>query len=130
MAREYYEQALAKDPNFALAWTGLVEYYSYKGNHGKAEPLIRRALAIDSTSGDAWADLGIVLTYGHRDDDEAGRAFERGVALGPVHPDAHWYYGEWLLMRRRFDEAIEQMQKAVALDPVDVMGATPSWGGP
>jgi hypothetical protein len=30
-----------------------------------------------------------VLTYGHRDDDGAGRAFERGVALGPVHPDAH-----------------------------------------
>jgi eukaryotic-like serine/threonine-protein kinase len=121
MAREYYEQALAKDPNFALAWSGLAKYYSYKGNWGKAEPLVRRAIAIDSTSGDAWGDLGIVLTYGHQDDDGAGRAFERGVALGPVHPDAHWYYGEWLLMRRRFDEAIEQMQKAVALDPVDVM---------
>jgi tetratricopeptide (TPR) repeat protein len=120
MAREYYEQALAKDPNFALAWSGLAEYYSYKGNWGKAEPLVRRAIAIDSTSGDAWADLGIVLTYGHQDSDGAGRAFERGVALGPVHPDAHWYYGEWLLLQRRFDEALEQMQKAVDLDPVDL----------
>jgi tetratricopeptide (TPR) repeat protein len=119
MAREYYEQALAKDPNFALAWSGLAEYYSYKGNCGKAEPLVRRALAIDSTSGDAWGDLGILLTSCRHDDDGAGRAFERGVALGPTNPDAHWYYGEWLLMRRRFDESIAEMQKAVDLDPVD-----------
>jgi TolB-like protein/Tfp pilus assembly protein PilF len=126
-AREYYEQAIAKDPNFALAWSGLGDYYLRKasGDHAqnlvKAETLIRRALAIDSTSADSWAVLGIVLSYGHHDEEGALRAFERGVALGPTEPEAHWYYGESLLLLRRFDEAIAQMQKAVDLDPVDWM---------
>jgi len=126
MAREYYEEAIAKDPAFALAWSGLAAYYSYEASEtgsqedwDKAEMMARRALAIDSTSGDAWAELGVVLGNGRQDDEGAGRAFARGAALGPRGPSAYWLYGEWLLMRRRFDEAIEQMEKAIALDPVD-----------
>ena len=127
MARGYFEQALAKDSSFALAWIGLAEYYSQQADLGnrpqedwaKAETLIRKALAIDSASADAWAALGIIQLYYHRDWDGAGRAFERGVTLNPTYPDAHWTYGEWLLQMRRFDEAIDEMQKAVDLDPVD-----------
>jgi serine/threonine-protein kinase len=126
--KEYLEQAIAIDPDYALAYAGMAEFcffsslWSFK--HPKEDLLKTKSAAMealkrDDTLAEAHAMLGIVL--GIYDFDWAGaeREFRRALELNPASPIVRYSYGFWLLRPMgRSDEALLQVQEAVKLDPL------------
>ena len=126
--REYLEQAVALDPDYALAYAGLAEQRFFSMIWGHMEPkqaLLEmksaavEALRLDDTLAEAHGMLGVVL--GTSDFDWAGaeREFRRALQLNPASPMVSYNYGFWFLRPTgRLDEALLQMQRAVELDPL------------
>jgi len=127
-ALAYYQAAIAKDSNYALAWAGVAQVYNqrYRNADGaevetrsRAEAAAARALALDSTLAEAHTAMALVLhSYGW-DFGRAEREFRRAIALNPRYPDAHASLG-WLLAWTlgRLDEGVREARLAVELDPL------------
>jgi DNA-binding winged helix-turn-helix (wHTH) protein/TolB-like protein/Tfp pilus assembly protein PilF len=113
---EYFQQALEKDPNFALAYVGLADAYLIN-DVPKAETVLRKALELDETLGEAHASLGFYRTFWHWDWQAAEPEFKRAIELSPNYATAHQWYGLYLAVRGRSDEATREMRQAVELDP-------------
>jgi len=130
-AIDYYNQALAKDPNYALAYAGLANSYVFLQEYSnltateafpKAQAAAARALAIDDNLGEAHAALAFVLADADFNFKEAKREFERAIELNPNYPDAHYFFGiSVLLPLGQFDQAIAEIKHAIALDPFSVI---------
>ena len=124
---DYFNQAIAVDPNYALAYTGVGFYYvgandwyqSPKEAMPKARDAARKALAIDDTLADAHLLLGTVAHWYDWDWATAEREYKRGIELNPNDPRPHEFYS-WFLSTNmaRADEAIAEAKKAQQLDPV------------
>lgn len=125
----YYEQALVRDPDFALAHVGVAEthllleqYADRPMSEGtdKAEQSIRRALAINEQIAEAHASLGMI--HGNRAEwDAAEKAFHRSIELNPDYPTARHWYNIHLRQLGRIDEALAQVRKAQQLDPLSMI---------
>ena len=126
-SKEYYEQAIALDPAFALPWCGIANYYFLLGFLGAMPPkavnpqsnqALLKALELDERLPEAHAIMGI-LRASEYDWKGAERSFRRALELDPESEDV-WtnfdYY--YLLPMRRLDEALAASQKAVELDPL------------
>ena len=123
---DYFHQAIAIDPNYALAWAGLA--YVYWGDSDvhvapddvmpKAKQAAMKAIAIDGTLAEAHAALAIALTAYDWDWPNAENEFRRAIALNPDYPTAHAHYGWYLSLMARTDEAIAESNQAIALDPL------------
>src|SRR6516162_6146651 len=123
----FYEQAIARDPNYALAYTGLAEAYvilpiytavASREAFSKAKTAALRALQLDDKLAEAHTALADVL---FDDLDIAGSLseFQRAIALNPNYATAHQWYGcDPLRAIGRFDEAIVEGKRAVELDPL------------
>ena len=124
----FYEQAIALDPNYALAYTGLAEAYVILPNYtavvasreafSKAKAAALKALQLDDKLAEAHTALADVL---FDDFDLAGSIseFQRAIALNPNYATAHQWYGcDPLRALGRFDEAIAEGKRAVELDPL------------
>jgi TolB-like protein/Flp pilus assembly protein TadD len=124
----FYEQAIARDPNYALAYTGLAEAYVILPNYtavvasreafSKAKAAALKALQLDDKLAEAHTALADVL---FDDFDMAGSIaeFQRAIALNPNYATAHQWYGcDPLRALGRFDEAIAEGKRAVELDPL------------
>jgi TolB-like protein/Flp pilus assembly protein TadD len=123
----FYEQAIARDPNFAPAYAGLAEVYSVLPYYtatapGEAFPKAKaaalKALQLDDKLAEAHTALAQVL---YRESDMAGSIaeFQRAVALNPNYATAHQLYGNHpLAALGRFDEAIAEGKRAIELDPL------------
>jgi TolB-like protein/class 3 adenylate cyclase/Tfp pilus assembly protein PilF len=124
----FYEQAIARDPNYALAYTGLAEAYVILPNYtavvasreafSKAKAAALKALQLDDKLAEAHTALADVL---FNDFDMAGSIseFQRAIALNPNYATAHQWYGcDPLRALGRFDEAIAEGKRAVELDPL------------
>jgi serine/threonine protein kinase/tetratricopeptide (TPR) repeat protein len=126
-ALDYFQQAIDKDPNFALAYSGLADSYfslarnsaalSPKEAGAKARQAAEKAVEIDPLLAEAHASMGIVLTVFEWDFPGAEREFRRAIDLNPSYPYAHQWYAELLTCTGRIDEAIQQNRKAVELEP-------------
>jgi len=125
-AIEYFELAIARDPDYARAWSGLADararLYDVAGDApGALVPRIRgaaiRALELDSTLAEPYAMLGWIHTHTW-EWAEAEAAFERAIALDPNDPDTYQDYSVYLDNRGRFDEALEVCLFAKELDPL------------
>ncbi|HJQ22997.1 MAG TPA: tetratricopeptide repeat protein [Blastocatellia bacterium] len=136
-AIEYYNQALAKDPNYALAYSGLSGCYGVLGNNylppKEAYPLARdyaaKALAIDDTLAEAHVAIGGIKLFYDWDRAGAENEFKRAQLLDPNNASAHQLWGDCLEMTGRFDEAQAERRRALELDPLSpaqnmVAGAT------
>jgi serine/threonine protein kinase/Tfp pilus assembly protein PilF len=126
-ALDYFQQAIDKDPNFALAYSGLADSYfslarnsatlSPKEAGAKARQAAEKAVEIDPVLAEAHASMGIVLLVFDWDFGAAEREFRRAIDLNPSYPYAHQWYAELLTCTGRIDEAIQQNRKAVELEP-------------
>jgi TolB-like protein len=125
-ALEYFNQAIALDPNYALAYAGLADTYVLLPIYNKepvreAMPLAReaamKALSLDSDLAEARATLGFVNTHEY-DFAGAEREYQRALELNPNYATAHQWYGEMLSHLARHDEAVAQLRLALEIDPL------------
>ena len=125
---EYFQQAIAKDPAYAPAYAGLADCHTWLGVFGwspagKAMPQAReaanRALQLDETLAAAHISLGYVKALYDWDWPGARREFRRALELSPGDPDAHFAYSlTYLAPLGRLDEALAEIERARALDPL------------
>ena len=122
----YFQEAIRKDPGYALAYSGLADSYSMLGFYyesprtalPQARAAAERALELDDRLGEAHVSLASITSDYDWDFAEAGREFQRAIELNPTYPTAHHWYSEYLVATGRYDEAIEQIRMAAELDPL------------
>ena len=129
-AIEYFNQAIAKDPNYALAYVGLADSYLLLSNYGAAAPkdsipqakaAVKMALELDPNSGEAHASAGI-LSDNDFQFEHGITEFERAIQLSPNYATAHHWFGDGPLMSLgRFDRALVEGKRAVELDPLSLI---------
>jgi DNA-binding winged helix-turn-helix (wHTH) protein/tetratricopeptide (TPR) repeat protein len=125
---EYYQQAIAADPVYALAYAGLAEaYYALSTTYlppreamPKARAAVMKALEIDGTLSEAHSTLGMIGMLYDWDWAEAERAYQRAIEFSPRNAIAHQRYGMYLDMMGRFDEGLAEMKLAQELDPLSL----------
>jgi TolB-like protein/Flp pilus assembly protein TadD len=130
-AINYFQQAIDKDPGFALAYAGLADTYVLLSGFGAASPkeslpkakaAALKALELDSTLGEAHTSLAQAVFAYDFDFAVAEKEFRRGIELSPNYATAHhWYAESALAALGRFDEAIAEMKRALELDPLSVI---------
>ena len=129
-AIEFFQQAVDKDPSYALAYTGLAESYvllgwnSYlppKDAFPKAKTAALDALRVDPDLGEAHASLAAVLWLHDWQWQEAQTEFERCLALNPCYPTANHWYAEYLMTMGRHPEAIARMKQSQECDPLSLI---------
>jgi serine/threonine-protein kinase len=126
---KYFEQAIAEDPGYALAYTGLADSYAldldYSGapvkegmERAKAEA--RKAIELDETLAEAHTSLGWVTFIYDWDWAGAEREFNRAIQLNPRYSTARQWHAWLLLAMGRFEEALAEGRAAIDLDPASV----------
>src|SRR5246127_1176611 len=127
----FFEQAIARDPNYALAYAGLASAYIlspfYTGADrrdagSKAKEAALKALHLDPNLAEAHAALGKVLFFSEIDLAGATREYKRAIELKPNDADAHhWFSNDSLAALGQFDEAIAEGKRSVELDPLSIV---------
>jgi tetratricopeptide (TPR) repeat protein len=127
---ECFQQAINKDPNFALAYVGLANSYNLFGFWGfmqsieafqKAKELTENALKIEPTLAEAHASSGWINLVYNWDFQAAERAFMKAINLNPGYANAHHWYGLCLMAMERYAEAHEEMKLAQQLEPLSLI---------
>jgi len=119
----YFDQALAKDPKYALAYHGLtachlvlgILYLDPREEMPKAKAAATKASEIDDSIAETHISLGGVAFFYDWDWDAAEREFKRAIELDPSLVRAHHWYGDYLSAMERHDEAIAEMTRAEEL---------------
>src|SRR5436190_8956184 len=128
---DYFQQAIAPDPNYALAYAGVADGYvllpGYSGGnprdcYPKAIAAAKKALELDDTLAEARTSLALAIWYYDFDFSQANREFQRAIELNPNYAIAHQQYGNNTLSAMgRFNEAIAEGKRAVELDPLSLV---------
>jgi tetratricopeptide (TPR) repeat protein len=125
-ARQYFEQAVQLDPNYAPAYAGLADYFWLTNElppgikMPKARQYALKALEIDPNLAGAHAALGAVRFFGDWNWPEAEREFKRALELDPASVDAHQRYADYLSEMNRADEALAEIRRTQMLDPLSL----------
>lgn len=126
-AISYFKQATDVDANYSLAYAGLADTYNLLGSYGEiapreAFPRARasaiRALELDPDLAEAHTSLAYALQNFYWDWSGAEREYKRAVALNPSYATTFHWYGGYLMLMGRFDEAIKMRAHARELDPL------------
>ena len=127
---EFYNQAIAKDPNYALAYAGLADCYVLYPDYGvgapaesyaKAKEMAMKALSLEPTLGSPHAALGMIYTNFDRDFSKAIAEFDRAIELDPNYATARQWKNTALVALGEFDRAFAESQKAISLDPLSLI---------
>ncbi len=125
-ALDYFTQALALDPNFALAWAAEAETYIFFSHDGyldpkeelaKAKIATQKALDLDETLAEAHLVLAEIKKE-EWDWSRADREFKRAIELSPSLVEAHSWYSRYLSPMGRHTEALSEVKRAQELDPL------------
>src|SRR5262249_45200748 len=126
-AVQYFNEAIEKDPGYALAYSGLADSYvvmpsysvkSAKEAYPTARAIATKALELDDSLADPHADLGWIASFYDWDWATAEREFKHALELKPSYPaTTHLWYALMLSAISRHDEAIAEMKRAIELDP-------------
>jgi TolB-like protein/DNA-binding winged helix-turn-helix (wHTH) protein len=121
-AQRYFEEAIQKDPNFALAYVGIADTLLYGPSAGdkdqayrSAKETLAKALQLDDTIGEAYDTLGVLSQYDW-DWAAADRNFNRAIALAPGYSCAHEDRAVFLALMGRRSEALTEIEKIDQLD--------------
>ncbi len=122
-----FEQAIARDSSFALAWSGLADVIDALAFRIQAEqyrvPAARyatqRALVLEPQLAEAWASLGVLAFDFDRDARLSELALRRAIALQPSYATAHSWLASTLRYQGRLDDALEENGRALDLDPLN-----------
>jgi len=127
-SKDYFNQAIQRDPNYALAYVGLADYYNVVSDYSpvpdseagpKARVAAEKALAIDDSLAEAHASLAgahwSMLEFA-----AAEREFQRALELNPNYANAQHWYGLFLSWDARHSDAISHLRRAVELDPLNL----------
>ncbi|MGH7536673.1 MAG: tetratricopeptide repeat protein, partial [Gemmatimonadales bacterium] len=126
-AEKYFQLALHKDPEYALAHTGIsmvwiarqqMQYVPPREAVPQAKAAAERALALDSTLPEAHFRLAAIKTWSDWDWPGAEREFQRAIDLDPNYAEARAFYSHFLMIMRRPAEAMRQIKRALELDPL------------
>jgi serine/threonine-protein kinase len=127
-AAEYFQQAIDLDPQYSRAYVGLADCYLFgqpplppRVLGSRAKSMTKKALEIDDTLGEGYATLGLIAENIERDLPEAEREYKRAIELNPNYATAHQWYGEYLSLLGRFNEALAEMKLANELDPLSLV---------
>jgi adenylate cyclase len=117
---ELFKEAIEKDPNYALAYTGLLDGYTYLNNPVEARKAAVTALELDPTLGEAHASLGFFTFLYDWDWLKAEVEFRLAIDLSPNYAQAHHWYSIYLAQMGRHEEAIREARLAKPLDPLSL----------
>ncbi len=126
-ASEYFEKALQKDPDYALAFVGLGYVHwlsSMWGNvppdkaYPKSEKFVKKALEIDNNLAEAYSLLATIFTFYYWNWREAEQNFKHALQINPNSSMTHTNYSVMLVFARRYEEAIREAKRAQELDPL------------
>jgi serine/threonine protein kinase/Tfp pilus assembly protein PilF len=130
-AKDYYEQAIEKDPDYSDAHAGRADVFmvmgilsmiSHKEAARNAHESAETAHELDEASPQAHTSMGVILEVFDWDWQGAEREFKRAIALNPNHFDAHYEYGHLLRRLNRIDESVTEFEKAAQIDPLSELG--------
>lgn len=125
-----FQQAIVKDPNFALAYAGLADCYQLQSNWGfvparegypKAKAAAMKALLIDPALPEALVSLASIVSGYDWDWPGAEHDFVRAIELNPNYATGHHWYSFLLSQEGRHDEALKEIQQAQLLDPLSLI---------
>jgi adenylate cyclase len=127
-ALQHFNRSKEIDPDFALAWVGVADYYAQAADTivvpteaiAKQRAAAERALALDDSLGEAHLALASA-NWNEYKWSEAELGIQRGLKLKPNYALGHWQYGWLLTFMGRFDEALKELQRAVELDPLSAV---------
>jgi len=127
LAIKYFQDAIKKDPNYALAYSGLADSYSVLGMtmasprdfYQKAREASIQSVTLDPKSAEARTSLAVVYLNEWRFA-EATREFQKAISLNPGYPTAHHWYGLHLRIVGRAREGVQELELAHRLDPVSL----------
>jgi serine/threonine-protein kinase len=129
-AIDYFNQAIAKDPGYALAYAGLADTYIVIPNYSdvttqeaaiKGRAAALKALEIDDSLAEAHTSLGGIKSDFEWDFTGAENEFKKALTLNPNYATAHHWYAQLLSPRGRHDEAIAEIKRAQSLDPLSLI---------
>ena len=124
---DYFRQAVDKDPDYALAYTGIADSYNTLAHHGflypyeaypKAKEAVTKALEIDDMLSEAHAALGFIRLYFDWDWIETEREYKQAFDLNTNYAFTHHCYALYLSSMGRLDESIAESRRAQELDPL------------
>jgi DNA-binding winged helix-turn-helix (wHTH) protein/Tfp pilus assembly protein PilF len=128
-AIEYFNEAIARDPNYAQPYAGLADCYVLMEGlsprtlppneaYPKAKEAAMKALRIDDQSAEAHTSLGRIKLNYDWDWPGAEKEFKLAIQIDPDYPTAHQWYSVYLVYLGRYTEAIAEARRAYALDPI------------
>ena len=133
-----YHEAIAHDPNYALAHAGIADYYIWLGIYGVLSPKdsylpaqksAERAIEINPKLAEAYAALGFAQLCGNFDWEESEKNVRYAIELSPNYAVAHNWLAICLLTGGRFEEAIKHARRSIELDPLTYQNhRTLAWG--
>jgi eukaryotic-like serine/threonine-protein kinase len=127
---EYFQEAINKDPTYALAYSGLADCYTQLAGYNfvppqetypKAKVAALKALEMDNTLSEVHTSLGLTKIDYDWDWSGGEREFQRAIELNPSYATAHSWYGLALGRIGRHEEAIVEDKRALELDPLSVI---------
>jgi serine/threonine protein kinase/Flp pilus assembly protein TadD len=130
---EYFQQAIAEDPKYAIAYAGLADGYGLLASYGvrpavetmpKAKAAALHALELDDNLAEAYTSLGLIRWSFEWDLGGAEKAYRRALDLAPGYATAHHWYALYLSSLGRNQEAFAEMRVAQSLDPLSPIIST------
>jgi len=132
-AVDFYNQAIEKDPNYALAYSGLAETYVLFSSYDvapandsmpQAKAAALRGLSIDDSLAEAHNALGFYLSNYEWDREGSEKEYRRAIELKPNYSTAHHWLGADLSNTKRFDDSLLELRRAEELDPLSAIIGT------
>jgi adenylate cyclase len=129
-AIKYFEEAIGRDPQYALAYAGLADCYSILGYYGfrraavvypRAKELAEKALSLNETIAEPHASLGQALMQYYFDWKRSGLELDRALEINPSYATAHFWRATHYMAQGQINDSLVHVKKAVELDPLSMI---------